>query len=360
MSVTTYVKFNGNQKKKVEVPLTLDWQNARMVRHHSIIAVTREILSLIMALDVVKINIIGTPSTGKTALAECLAHLGHKLAKIPFTVKIFSRKELLDFENTLSKLQPTNYIFIFDDISFLSAGSSGKQIKKIEQAFTEIRHLPGGQDVKIIVIFNFHYNMAISKYMRQSDFFFYTSVGSSELENTQKILGNKNTKKIVDFKKYYLDSVTTGKFDFALGKKGQKHTYEYRKPFAPVLFFNGNVARTVVYPLRKWIDPQCSMCSSSAYQEVKESGDIEKLDENLKTEFKPLIINQAMKIKLFNMGVNVYAKPVKRCMAAIEKALSNEAFDIEALATHYNLVDKQTRYDPKDSEIEGNFITGIG
>ena len=359
MSETVFVKFNGgNKKKKSEVPITLEWNNSRMVRHHSIVAVVKEILSLIMALDVVKINIIGTPSTGKSALAELVAHLGHKYAKIPFTVKKFTRKELMDFQHTLSTLAPTNYIFIFDDISFLSAGSSGKEIKKIEQAFTEIRHLPGGQDVKIIVIFNFHYNMAISKYMRQSDFFFYTSVGSSELENTQKILGNKNTRKIMDFKKNYLDAVTLGKFETILGKKGQKHTYEYRKPFAPVLFFNGNIARIVVYPLRKWVDPICQMCSSSEYKAIKETGDLDKFDEYLKKEgFTPNTINQALKIKLFNMGINVYKKPVKRCMTAIEKRMEHEVFDLEQLAQKYNLVDKPTRF---DSKIKGKIWTGLG
>ena len=218
---------------KSQVPVTVDWQNAKMVRIHSIRAVVREILNLSQALDVVKINIIGTPSTGKTTLAETLAHLGHKMSKIPYTVKTFTRDDLLNFEETLSKLQPTNHIIIFDDISFMSATAGKRQIDRIQKAFTEIRHLPGGQNVKIIAIFNFHYNMAVSKYMRQSDFFFYTSVGSSELENTQNIVGKQYTRKILDFRKINQQALTLGKFTFNLGKKGQKFTYEWRKPFPP-------------------------------------------------------------------------------------------------------------------------------
>ena len=61
----------------------------------------------------------------------------------------------MHFEETLAKLQPTNHIMVFDDISFISAHAGKKDIEKIQKAFTEIRHLPGGQDVKIISIFNF-------------------------------------------------------------------------------------------------------------------------------------------------------------------------------------------------------------
>ena len=122
---TTFVKFdNIGGKKKSEVPATMDWKNAKMVRIHSVRAATKEILNMSKNLDVVKINIIGSPSTGKSTLAETLGHLCHTLADIPYTVKRFTRDDLLNFEETLATLQPTNHILIFDDISFLTSSAS--------------------------------------------------------------------------------------------------------------------------------------------------------------------------------------------------------------------------------------------
>ena len=353
----TVVKFSGT-KKKSEVPVTMEWKNARMVRAHSVRAATREILNMSRGLDVVKINIIGSPSTGKTTLAETLAHLCHTLADIPYTVKKFSREDLLRFEETLATLQPTNHILIFDDISFLTASASGKQIKQIEKAFTEIRHLPGGQDVKIIAIFNFHYNMAISKYMRQSEIFCYNSIGSSELENTQNIIGKKYTSQIMKFKDCFQQSITTEKFIVKLGNKGQKFIYQYKQPFVPILWFNGSSARLIVSPKRDWIDPICSKCANSNVKDIKDSGDIIKLAERLKAEFKPPVIIQAMKIKLFNMGVNTYQKRVKDCMKAIDTELQRNICNAEEMAEFYGLKDKVTQYHPTP-EIQGKFYTGI-
>ena len=352
-------KINTSTKlTKSEVPITVDWQNAKMVRNQSIRAVVREILNLSDSLDVVKINIIGTPSTGKTTLAETLAHLCHKMSKkIPYTVKVFTRNDLLNFEETLSKLQPTNHIIVFDDISFMSATAGKRQIDRIQKAFTEIRHLPGGQDVKIIAIFNFHYNMAVSKYMRQSEFFFYTSVGSSELENTQNIVGKRYTQKILDFRKINQQALTSRKFTFNLGKKGQKFTYEWRKPFAPLLFWNNNSARIVVSPKREWIDPICSICSNAKTSVVQTQGDIKKLDNALHEKYAHRTIIQAMKIKLFLLGASTYPKRVKNCIQEIEYALEHDIFSASDLADHYNLVEKETKL--REPAIVGKFWTGM-
>jgi len=82
------------------------------------------------SLDVVKINLVGNPSTGKTTLAGSIAHLIHQLSmemyKTPFAVKFFSRTELVNFEATLKTLEGMNQVLIFDDISFLQATTDRK------------------------------------------------------------------------------------------------------------------------------------------------------------------------------------------------------------------------------------------
>lgn len=342
--VDEIIKYEPQGKKKSEVPLTLKWKSAPMVRIHSINAAVDEILNMSTSLDVVKVNIVGTPSTGKTSLAETIQHICHSRTKIPYTVKTFTRDDLMNFEETLRTLQPTNHVLLFDDISFLSATAGKRQLDKIQKAFTEIRHLEGGQDVKIIAIFNFHYNMAVSKYLRQSDFFIYTSIGSSELENTVNVVGKKYLQTIVNFRRIYQQAVTKKKFTFELGKKGQKFTYAYRQPFAPVLFWNNDTLRFVVYPLRSWIDPSCPKCMQATMTDKKEM-DIKTFDEEVRRIFGIHNIRQALRIKLWNMGVNTYSKRVKQCAAWTEEYFKKYGINAEQLADFYNLRDEQTRLD---------------
>ena len=108
-------------ERKSEKPVTIEWNNARMVRTHSIKIASHEILTISSNIDVVKVNIVGDTGSGKTELARTLAHLLHKESKIPFAVKALTRKDLIDIRETLASLKPTNYILIFDDISFMDA-----------------------------------------------------------------------------------------------------------------------------------------------------------------------------------------------------------------------------------------------
>lgn len=342
-----YEEYQQENRKRSEVPLTLDWKNAKMVRIHSIRAAVKEILNMSTSLDVVKVNIVGTPSTGKTTLAETIAHLCHDLGKIPYTIKKFTRDDLLKFEDTLARLQPTNHVLIFDDISFLSATAGKRHLDKIQKAFTEIRHLPGGQDVKIISIFNFHYNMAVSKYLRQSDFFIYTSIGSSELDNTINVVGKKYLQTLLNFRKIFQQAITKNEYTFELGKKGQRFTYKFRQPFAPVLFWNNDTCRFVVFPKREWIEPSCPTCLHATDTEQKEM-DLKAFDGKVQDKFKLYILKQALRIKLFNMGVNTFGKPVKRCMQYIEEYMKENNFNAEQLAEFYGLKDKTALLYPDD------------
>jgi len=209
--------------------------------------------------------------------------------------------------------------------------------------------LVGVPDVKIIAIFNFHYNMGVSKYLRQCDFIYYASIGSSELENTQKIIGIQHTSKIMNFRRIYQEAVTTGVFKILFHKSGKKFPYRFRMPFAPVFYWNSIQSRLIVSPKREWIDPVCEKCTNASFIPIKSSGDIISLDDKLKKEFKPRIIIQAMKIILFNMGVNVYPPRVKQCMTAIESACKDNTYSPEELSDFYKLVDKRTLYIPKNS-----------
>ena len=351
----TYVKYEDlNRKKKSDIPVTIEWNKERMIRNHSVRATVKEILRISNSLDVVKINIVGGPGTGKTTLAITLGHLIHKISEIPFTVKVLDRQSLLNFEETLKTLTPTNYVLIFDDVSFLGASASKRQIEVVKKAFTEIRHLPGGQDVKIISIFNFHYNMGFDKYLRQSEFSYWTSIGNSELENMQKIIGVKNTQKIENFQKIYQTALIKNKFGFLLGKKGKWFIYPYRAPFAPVLFWNNVSLRVIVFPKREWIDELCSICIQSKQTPMKYGIRANDFSNDLSYKFGRQLARTAVRMKLFQNGINVFPKRVKQCMKYIDQYLDNRNVNLQEIADFYDFKSDNTRLDEKIPELDEN------
>ena len=343
MKITNEViKDTRTVKRLSKVPMTVKWKNARLLRMHSLNAVADEMLTVGKTLELLKINIVGNPSTGKTTFAMALAHTLHKKAKKPFSVKVLGKDDLTNFEQTLANLQPMNHILVFDDVSFMKADLSAQRMHKIEQAVTQIRHLPGGQDVQIILIFNFHYSMAMSKYLRQSDYNCYTSIGDSDLGNVLTVVGKVNNKKVQNFRKRTKEAILSQKFSFKLGKKGKKFTYENRKPFALALVYNGVQLRNVVFPKREWIDTLCNTCTGENITETSQES-IEQFDKLISTKFGPGVIKQALRVKLIINGIFTERKRVKQAMTFIDKYIDKNPTNLEQLAIYYGLQDKKTR-----------------
>ena len=352
-----YEKFKSNVKSSGgHVPVTILWRNVRMIKNHSIRACAREVLAVNMGIDVVKINLIGDPSTGKTTLARTLAHIIHTLANTPYAVKVFNRDDLMDMENVLAKLQPMNHIMIFDDISWLSAGNAKQKLDQIQKTFTEIRHLKGGQDIKVIIFFLFHYQLSIPKHLRQADFFCFTSIGSSELENTQKLVGQKNTQRIMDFRRAAQESKTTGvpatidtpevpgTFSYKIGSKGnKKFTYTFRNPFGPALWWNQMSLRQVVFPNREWIDPVCNTCTGSVTKTEEEEFDLAKFKTDITKAFGIGVVRQALRAKLLLLGVSTYTKNVKQAMLYFDRYSQHRLFNYEDLINTFDLRVEETK-----------------
>jgi len=322
-----WIKRPSTSRFLKSIPVVIEWLGSKMIRNHSIRAAVKEILTISESLDVVKINIIGNPGTGKTTLAKTLGHLIHKMSDIPYAIKVLTRDDLLNFEAFLAKLQPTNYVLIFDDVSFLGASANKKQIEMVKKSMTEIRHLPGGEDVKIIAIFNFHYSFGLDKYIRQSNFSFYTSVGSSEMENMQKTLGVKNTEKIENFQRVHQMALLKRKFAYRLGKNW--FIYSFRSPFVPALFYNSMSLRTVVFPKREMIDKLCSICINADNVPLKEGINVEEFVNKLFSAFGKQIGRNAIRIKLFQNGINVYPKRQKQAMKYIDEVMENKTVSLQ-------------------------------
>ena len=328
-----------NRAKEQFIPTITTWKGVKMIRVHSFLAAVHEMINYIQKLDYVKIGIIGDQNTGKTTLAKALGHVLHKMAekdlKIPFQIKIFSRHELLNFRETLANLNPANYILIFDDISFLHEATP-KQLAEIKSAVTMIRHMKGGQDVKIVEIDDYHYTKGHDKYLRQSHFKLFTSIGSEETQNVISMTDAKYANRIVKFQQLQAKLLNDGFFKFNLGNKGPPFTYKYRDPFIPVLFWNKTNLRIIVSPTREWMDRTCSICAV-AENRLDVEFDYDKYKIQMDDKHGIGIMTQAIKLKLFSLGLNAYKSTLNRALYELDKSLHDNNMDIRILGQKYGL-----------------------
>lgn len=357
MTQQVFIRHRSNQQKSA-VPVTHLWKSARMVRHHSLRVACHEIIAMSYARDLIKINVIGDPGSGKTTLSEAMAHIIHKESKIPYAVKFFTKEELKNLREVLTDLPPLNYIFIFDDVSFLDATTSAKQIKEIESTITEIRHLPGHQDIKVIMFLDFHYTMAVPKYMRQSNIAIYTTIGTSDVDNAISLMKTKNTQKIHEFINI-ADSTLLPPYKFSVKLGKRSFSYDCKDPFLPALFYNKKSARLIVFPKREWIDPICTTCSTGRKKDDAKTSSIADFDKAISSKFGPNTIKRCIRLKLYMHGLSSLDKTMSRTLRFIDRWSEKNGLKLQDLAEYYKLDYQSTKlkvpkeiYDIKDSGKE--------
>lgn len=334
--------------KKNEKPTVIKWQGAGMVRNHSIRAVADEIKNMSNNQDLISINVIGKQSTGKTELCKTLAHLVHQMSKkefgLNYNVSRIGREEFINLEEFVATLKPTNHILIFDDIAFLKAGASSKQVEQIQSILAEIRHLPGGKDVRIIIFKSFQYSKALPPFLRQNDMTFVSSVDDNEEESLIKLLGIKQISKIKLLKRLQTQVKLRGRFDYPLGNKETNYfKYNAKKPFLPYLYWNGDSLRIIVSPLRTWIDPICQTCDNpKSSQETMMN--LEEFMKDFCTKFGDKHnAKQIVKIKLLQTGVNCYPSKIVQGMKYLDKYLAQRLIALDDLRQAFELEPTETR-----------------
>ena len=355
--MTEYIQNNHFEAKKpVGKPSVITWQGVRMVRSHSIQAVSKEIINMSANQEMISINAIGKQSTGKTELLKTVSHLIHKHAKIPYQISYFGKEEMLNLEATVKELNPTNQILIFDDIAFLKASATNKQIDQIQQVLSVIRHLPGGTDVKIILMKSFQYTKAIPPFLRQNDMTFVSSVDDNEIENLTVLLGKKYYSKINQLKflraQGSIGEAGKSNFVFDMGG-GKKVIYGWQRPFLPFLYKSGVGCRLIVSPLRSWIDPVCNVCAKINHEIQDKSGDVQSVLDDFISKFKDgNIVRTAIKIKLIQQGINAFSPRIVQAVKYIERMQKEKLVSIEALASELELTSTKTLLFPdKQPEV---------
>jgi len=333
---------NEDRLSKKNAPTIIKWKGADMIRNHSLRAAVTEILNTTKSLDVVKVGIVGEPSTGKTTLARTLAHLAHKMSEslgcVPFAYREFGEEEFYDLKATLENLDPANYILYFHDLSFLA---NKKAIEEVKNAVTKIRHLKNG-DYQIILIYDYHYTLGLDKYLRQANFRFFTSMGSSEKENMIDIVGTRYAGKIQDFAKKYVEMTSKQKCTFAFAGKGY-FIYNYKNPFVLCLFFNNSSLRYIIFPTREWIDKICSICSLAHKKLYFSEIPIGTFIKESGAKFGEYVIKSACKLVLMENGINVYARSIVVAKKYLYRALEKKEISLEDIASHYGFKVTKTR-----------------
>lgn len=336
-------------------PEIIPWHKVKMIRTQAFTAATDEIMHASKVRDVVTVSLIGAQHTGKSALARAIAHQVHTKSEIPYNVVIFNKDQLMNLKVEMEKLEPSNYIFIYDDLSFLKANYTTKRIDQVKEQFTTIRHFKDRQDIKVLNIYNFHYSPGFDKYLRQTDFKFWTSIGESEIDYVLKTRGNKYADTINSFQKACGTCLSKSYWVWKLSNK-KPFLYKYMDPFIPTLFASGTQnLRPVVTPTRAWLQ-QGKICTTCEVAEgnTNISVDFDEMIRKAEINYGKMAFIAAVKARAFTEGKNVYGKRVSDAVKWLMKAQSEYNVPTDRFLIHYGLETKTT-WSKKPKFVPENF-----
>lgn len=316
-------------------PKVIKWKGVSMVRDHSFIATVKEIITHAEEIDVTRIGILGEMHSGKSTMAMTIAHTFHTYSKIPFVPKVFYKDDLRNFKTTLQNLKPANYFLIFDDVSFM------KHVQAIEQQITEIRHFDEG-DYKVVLLFNYHYEKALSPFLREFHFKYVTSIGSGNEKTLAETYGKNNLGLVQQFKMQRKKAISRKAWFERIGPK-EPVKYDWRNPFIPALFWNEESIRKIVAPTRYFIDKICSICEEAEGNKEYDGKTLEEVCKMGEASVGKGNFIGALKLLLFTNGLTTHGKNVVRGIRWIDRERKARNMPLEAFANHYGLTETRTR-----------------
>ena len=340
--VTKIIERRESKNSKTGKPVVIKWKGADMIASHSINVCVRDIHESSKSMGFVKVNLIGMSSSGKSTLAEVLAHQLHTLDNT-FEVHFFEDKDLIDFTATIKKLSKSNQILVFDDLSGLVSKFGKAALDRLKAEITTVRHIDNNEDRNIIMILNFHAQKILDKFIRISNFTFYTDCQKEEIGYLQELLGKNQIQKINQFAKLRAKSRMYHKFSFPLGNRGDYFTYKDGEPFRVLLYNNGITTRFVVSPQVSWIlgDKLCQVCNPAEKTEETKMN-LEHFVNDFSKRFGKGICKRAIELKLLRQGINTQPKRVMQAEKYIEQFFDVKHVNLEELAEKYGLKEQHT------------------
>ena len=340
--VTKIIERRESKNSKTGKPVVIKWQDVDMIASHSINSCVREIHESSKSMGFLKVNLIGASSSGKSTLAEVLAHQLHTLDNT-FEVHFFEDRDLIDFTSTIKKLSKSNQILVFDDLSGLVSKFGKAALDRLKAEITTVRHIDNNEDRRIIMILNFHAQKILDKFIRISNFTFYTDCQKEEIGYLQELLGKNQIQKINQFAKLRAKSRMYHKFAFPLGNRGDYFTYKDGEPFRVLLYNNGITTRFVVSPQVSWIlgDKLCQVCNPAEKTEETKMN-LEHFVNDFSKRFGKGICKRAIELKLLRQGINTQPKRVMQAEKYIEQYFDVKHINLKELAEKYGLKEQST------------------
>jgi energy-coupling factor transporter ATP-binding protein EcfA2 len=322
-------------------PATIRWKGHRMVRNHSLRAVAHEIITTLDNNDVVRISLTGDTGTGKTTFVTSLMCLIHRMAKIPFAVRILTANDMVEWDKTIKILAktPTNYLLFFDDVSFLKA--SKDQMDDIQRGITVLRHKL--QDCKLVIFQAQHYSKATIPYIRSAKFHVWTDIADVDMKNISEMFKGRFDRIAEEYSLICAKANITKKYTIPLGKK-HFFSYNVKNPFTVVLFSNKYSCRYVAVPLRTFFAPTCTKCSSSFINESQTSElPIEKWKPDFDKKFPIGSSRLAVKLILWDNGINTFYPKVTRAMKYLRELRDQYVISDDDLVKAYGFEERFSR-----------------
>ncbi len=351
MLIEQRVELRPESNTKKAKPVIIPWGNTKLIRGQSINVCVNDIYETSKSMGFVKVNLIGASSSGKTTLGDVLAHQLH--TKDPtFEVHKLKDSDLIDFKKTIQNLSTNNQILIFDDLSGLVATYGKAALETLRSEITTVRHIgESNQDRRIIMILNFHAQKMLDKFLRISNFTFYTDCQLEEIGYLEELLGKQHKYKIQHFAKLRSQSRMYHKFSFVLGKKNS-FTYKDGDPFRILLYNNGLVTKFIVSPQLSWVlnkggieeGNTCEVCFPADKSEETKMN-LEELVDDFGRKFSKGICKRAVELKLRQRGY--YAQPARVMQAEryLELFFDEKKINLEELAKVFGLEERKIRLD---------------
>lgn len=350
MATTERIIPRPESRKKKNKPVIIKWKGTPFLRSQSINACINDVYESSRSMGFIKINLIGASSSGKTTLSEVICHQLHERDPT-FEVHFLQDSDLINFRETISNLSKNNQILAFDDLSGLVSKFGKTALEKLEAEITTIRHINQNEDRKIVMLLNFHAQKKLSKFLRISNFTFYTDCQKEEINYLEELLGKSQKPKILQFANLRSQSRINHRFSFQLSR-GNYFTYQDGKPFRVLLYNNGISTRFVVSPQLSWIldGNVCQKCHpSEKTQETKIN--LENFKEDFSKKFGKGIAKRAIELKLLRQGFYTQPKRVMQAEDYIERFFAARKINLKELAELYGLKERVTKLMPNKQPI---------
>ena len=350
-TITRVIKRPESKTSKTGKPVVIKWNNTPMLRSQSINSCVNDIYESSRSMFFLKVNLVGASGSGKSVLSSVLAHQLH--TRDPsFEVHFLQDSDLVDFKSTIQGLSKSNQILVFDDLSGIVAKYGKSALERLRAEITTARHIDDLESRKIIMILNFHAQKMLDKFLRISNFTFYTDCQLEEIGYLEELLGKHQSQKIKQFAKLRAQSRMAHKFSFPLGRK-DSFTYKDGNPFRVLLYNNGISTRFVVSPQLSWIlgDMKCQICIPSKKTEETKVN-LQQFADDISKKFGKGIVKRAIELRLLRNGYYTQPKRVQQCERYIEQFFQAKEINLEELSEIYGLKERTTKLFPdKQPEV---------